>query len=128
MLFSGALAILMDDFANGRNTTPLPHGLTEFTLDTKVQDPERRWELMDAWATEMADLRDLLNHIRGFTPLELAKRLRYLTPGYEFREHWSYMNPMYMFGSHIIATFSGKTFEDFVKERIFKPLDVTATT
>ena len=35
---------------------------------------------------------------------------------------------MYIFGSYIIETFSGKTFEDFVKERIFEPLNMTATT
>ncbi|KAI0742294.1 beta-lactamase/transpeptidase-like protein [Daedaleopsis nitida] len=140
--FTGTLAILMDDFANGRNATPLPDGVTEFTFDTKVQDlfpGDDVWKLMDAWATEKANLRDLLSHMsgipshefsysRGLTPLELTKRLRYLTPGYEFREQWSYMNLMYIFGSHIIATFSGKTFEDFVKERIFDPLNMTATT
>ena len=35
---------------------------------------------------------------------------------------------MYFFGSHIISTYSGKPFQDFVKERIFEPLNMTTST
>ena len=33
---------------------------------------------------------------------------------------------MYMTGSHIIATYAGKPFTDFVHERIFTPLNMTS--
>ena len=58
----------MDDFANARNATPLPHGLTELTFDTKVQalfPGDDVWKLMDPWATEKANLRDLFSHVTG---------------------------------------------------------------
>ena len=35
---------------------------------------------------------------------------------------------MYILGAHIIATYSGKPFTEFVKERIFDPLGMTSTT
>ena len=35
---------------------------------------------------------------------------------------------MYILGTHIVATFSGKTYQEFVKERIFEPLNMNATT
>ena len=63
-----ALGILMDDFANGRNVTTLPRGVTSFTWDTKVRAllPDD-WELMDNWASERASLRDILGHVSGLT-------------------------------------------------------------
>ena len=53
----------MDDFAHGRNKTPLPPGLTQFNWYTKVKDilPDD-WKLMDDWATEKATKRDVLSH------------------------------------------------------------------
>ena len=35
---------------------------------------------------------------------------------------------MYMFAAHIIDTYSGKGFADFVRERIFEPLGMASTT
>ena len=35
---------------------------------------------------------------------------------------------MYVVGAHIISTYSGKPFTQFVRERIFKPLKMTSTT
>lgn len=56
----------MDDYAHGRNKTPLPPGLTRFDWYTKVKDilPDD-WKLMDEWATEKATVRDVLSHQSG---------------------------------------------------------------
>lgn len=35
---------------------------------------------------------------------------------------------MYYFGAHIISTYSKKSYQDFVKERIFDPLNMSSTT
>lgn len=59
----------MDDFAEGRNVTSLPPGLTELTFDTKIHAlfPERDsdWQLADKWASEKANFRDILSHVSG---------------------------------------------------------------
>ncbi|KAI0753784.1 beta-lactamase/transpeptidase-like protein [Fomes fomentarius] len=138
---ASAFGILMDDFAQGRNATPLPHGMRKFTYETKIQSlfpGDEVWKLKDEWATKKANVRDLLSHVTGVTRnefaysttdtvLELAKRFRYLNPGFEFREEASYMNLMYYFGAHIISTYSKKSYQDFVKERIFDPLNMSST-
>ena len=56
----------MDDFANGRNSTPLPSSMDSFDWNTKVKDllPEY-WQLHDEWASEKVDLIDLLGHRTG---------------------------------------------------------------
>lgn len=56
----------MDDFASGRNVTPLPLGVEQFDWHTKVKDilPDE-WELMDEWASEKANIRDVLSHVSG---------------------------------------------------------------
>ena len=35
---------------------------------------------------------------------------------------------LYYFAAHIVDTYSGKTYTEFVKERIFDPLNMTMTT
>jgi hypothetical protein len=61
-----SLGLVMDDFAHGRNVTPLPDGLTTFTWDTKLKDllPDD-WQLMDQSASEQARIRDILSHMSG---------------------------------------------------------------
>ncbi|KAI0296716.1 beta-lactamase/transpeptidase-like protein [Russula brevipes] len=63
---SASLGILIDDFARGRNSTPLPVGLSNLTWKTKVADtlPDA-WKLMDPWASEKANLIDILTHVSG---------------------------------------------------------------
>jgi CubicO group peptidase (beta-lactamase class C family) len=79
------------------------------------------WKLIDEWADEKSNLRDLLSHVSGlprcvqsalgsgFEPqltflrheysyspddnsADMIKRMRYLRPAYELRETWHYNN------------------------------------
>lgn len=60
------MGILMEDFASGKNVTALPPGLKQFNFDTKVQDIlPGEFELMDPWANEKANIRDILGHVSG---------------------------------------------------------------
>jgi CubicO group peptidase (beta-lactamase class C family) len=63
---AASLGLVMDDFAQGRNVTPLPDGLATFTWDTKLRDllPDD-WYLMDQSASEHARVRDILSHMSG---------------------------------------------------------------
>lgn len=135
-----ALGILMDDFANGRNITALPPGLTELTWHTKIKDLlPGEWQLMDEWASEQANLKDILSHVTGVprhdfsygpyeTPLDVIRRLKHLKPAFELREQWSYNNIMYITAAHIVSKYAGQPYTSFVKERIFVPLDMTSST
>ncbi|GBE87212.1 hypothetical protein SCP_1004590 [Sparassis crispa] len=117
------MGILVEDFASGKNTTALPHGIQTFTWDTKIRElfPDGEWELADAWASQKANLRDVLTHVSGLprhdfsysfqdTSLDVVKRLRYLKPAFELREQWYYNNQMYVLGAHIISKYAGVPF------------------
>lgn len=61
-----SLGILMEDYATGKNVTPLPSGVTEFNWQSKLVDLlPGEWELKDKWANEKADVRDILSHNTG---------------------------------------------------------------
>ncbi len=66
---AASMGILMDDFAQGKNVTPLPPGLGSFTWKTKVQElfPEQdsEWQLSDHWASEKANIFDIFSHVSG---------------------------------------------------------------
>ncbi|PYU70071.1 MAG: penicillin-binding protein [Acidobacteria bacterium] len=85
-------------------------------------------------------LRDMLSHRTGvtrhdsiwfkspFTRKELFEKLKYLEPQQPMRETFLYNNLMYAAAGSIIELKSGKTWEQFVRERIFTPLDMNTTT
>ncbi|KAI0058940.1 beta-lactamase/transpeptidase-like protein [Artomyces pyxidatus] len=136
---SATIGILIDDYAHGRNTTPLPAGLHKFDWDTKIQDLlPNEWKLMDPWASEKANVKDTLSHVSGLprhenaykprdTPIMVTKRLRDLRPAFELREQWLYNNQIYIVATHLVSTYTG-SFARFVEDRIFKPLNMSQTT
>lgn len=105
--------------------------------------PVRTWmpdfKLHDPFATERMTPRDLVSHRSGLprhdfmwygtpaTRAELVSRLADLEPSADFRTRWQYQNLMYMTAGHLIEQVSGKSWEDFVRERIFTPLGMTAS-
>ncbi len=85
-------------------------------------------------------LRDMLSHRTGvtrhdliwfkspFTRKELFEKLKYLEPQEPMRQTFLYNNLMYAAAGNIIELKSGKTWEQFVRERIFAPLEMKTTT
>ncbi|KAI1786346.1 beta-lactamase/transpeptidase-like protein [Ganoderma leucocontextum] len=135
-----AVGLLMDDFAGGRNVTPLPSGLSRFDWDTKVRDLlPSEWGYQDEWAERSLTLRDAFSHLSGLprhdysykpgdTTADVLQRLKHLSPAYELREQWMYNNQMYMVGAHIVSELSGVTYQSFVSSRILAPLNMSSTT
>lgn len=84
-------------------------------------------------------LRDMLSHRTGvtrhdsiwfkspFTRAQLFEKLQYLEPQQPMRMTFLYNNLMFAGVGQIIELKSGKRWEDFVRERIFTPLDMKAT-
>lgn len=85
-------------------------------------------------------LRDMLSHRTGvtrhdliwfkslFTRAELFQKLKYLEPQQPMRETFLYNNLMFSAVGYIIELKSGKTWEQFIREKIFTPLDMRTTT
>ncbi len=89
--------------------------------------------------TATVTIRDMLSHRTGitrhdsiwyksaFTRKELFERLKYLEPSQPLRQTFLYNNMMYAGSGYVIELLSGKTWEEFVQERILSPLGMTST-
>ncbi|KAJ6559846.1 beta-lactamase/transpeptidase-like protein, partial [Mycena capillaripes] len=137
---SASLGILMQDFATGKNTTALPHGLAEFNWNTKLRDLlPGEWMTEDEFSTSKANLVDLLSHVTGLprhdgsyspddSPRDLVLRMKDLRAAYELRQLNEYNNQMYIAGSYVVSKLSGMAYRDFVESRIMLPLNMTSST
>jgi len=99
--------------------------------------------MWDPYVTRELTVRDLLVHRSGlglgagdllwwppstYTRKEIVKRLRYLKPATSFRSAYAYDNVLYLAAGELIEAVSGKTWEEFVSERILFRLGMSATT
>lgn len=111
--------------------------------DDKVIDHMPDFRMYDAWVTREMTIRDLLVHRSGlglgagdllFVPnsdlsrKETVKRLRYIKPATSFRSAYAYDNILYMVAGQLIEEVSGRSWEQFVREEIFKPLGMDEST
>jgi CubicO group peptidase (beta-lactamase class C family) len=94
------------------------------------------FQLHDPYATREFTIRDLLVHRSGLPEVcggilwygsdysreEVLKRLRYIQPVSSFRSTFAYQSVTYMAAGEVIRAVSGKSWEDFTRERIFTPL------
>jgi len=105
--------------------------------------PVRRYlptfQLSDPYVSHELRVRDLLSHRIGldrgdylwyvtqFDRNEVLRRAQYLKQVKSFRYNWGYNNIMFLAGGQIIPATTGKTWDDFIRERIFQPLGMTET-
>jgi CubicO group peptidase (beta-lactamase class C family) len=104
--------------------------------DDKVIKYLPDFKMYDEWVTNEITIRDLLTHRSGlpsisggtlwfgsdFSREEIVSRIKYLKPVSSFRSKYAYQNIMYLVAGQIIKVVSGKTWDEFVKERIFNSL------
>lgn len=121
---AAALGILMDE--------------GKLTWDDKVIDYIPEFRMYNSYVTEEFTIRDLLTHRSGlglgagdlmfwpdssnFTMKDIIHNLRYLKPVSGFRTKYDYDNLLYMVAGEVIERVSGKSWSEFVEERIMKPL------
>jgi CubicO group peptidase (beta-lactamase class C family) len=109
----------------------------------KWDDPAVKYlpgfQLFDPYASRELSVRDLLCHRSGLergdllwygsdlSRDEILRRVRYLKPTWSFRATFGYQNLMFLAAGQIIPSITGKSWDDFLKERIFTPLAMTAS-
>jgi CubicO group peptidase (beta-lactamase class C family) len=101
------------------------------------------FQMWDPWVTREMTVRDLLVHRSGlglgagdllwwpastYTRDEIARRLRQIKPVTSFRTAYAYDNVLYLVAGQVIETVSGKSWEDFVTERILRPVGMREAT
>ena len=114
----------------------------KLTWDTRLYSQLKDFRLPDPYMTEETTLRDALCHRVGigrnefiwygspFSRQEVLDKLRKTKPQTPFRTGFVYNNILYMAAGQVIpAAAGGKSWDDFVAERLFKPLGMaTANT
>jgi CubicO group peptidase (beta-lactamase class C family) len=133
-------------FAVGSTTK----AFTAATLAMLVDEKKLRWDdpatrflptlqLNDPAATRELTVRDLLTHrsglprgdriwyASGLERDEVLRRVRFLKPSWTFRSTYGYQNIMFLAAGQVVHSASGKSWDDFVRERILTPLGMRAT-
>lgn len=104
--------------------------------DKPVRNYLPTFKLYDSYATEHITPRDLVTHQSGlprhdamwsqspFTRQEIFDRLQYLEPTHELRTVFQYQNLMYMTAGYLVGEIAQSSWEEFVQEEIFNPLEM----
>ena len=124
---SAALAMLVDE--------------GKIKWDDKVIKYLPNFRMYNDYVTQEFTIRDLLTHRSGlglgagdlmiwpdgsnFTAEDITKNLQYLKPVSAFRTKYDYDNLLYIVAGEVIHVASGKSWCDFVEERIMKPLEMS---
>ena len=125
---TASLAILIDE--------------KKLNWDDKVSKYLLEFQMSDAYVTREMTIRDLVSHRSGldtfsgdllwyettYSTDEILRRVRYLKPTSSFRSSFGYQNLMFTAAGRIVEKVSGKTWGEFVRERILTPLGMTRTT
>src|SRR6478609_11300067 len=107
--------------------------------DDAVQKYLPEFQLFDPFITREIKIRDLLIHDTGvgnadflwtimdINSDEVLKKMRWVEPSYSMRSSFIYQNIFYLAAGKVIEKISGKTWDQFITERIFEQLAMTRT-
>ena len=111
--------------------------------DDKVRDYIPEFKLYSPYVTEEFTIKDLLTHRSGlglgagdlmffpdssdFELKDIIYNLRFLKQVSGFRTKYDYDNNLYIVAGEVVARVSGKSWDDFVTERILQPLGMNKT-
>ncbi|HQU93400.1 MAG TPA: serine hydrolase domain-containing protein, partial [Pyrinomonadaceae bacterium] len=109
--------------------------------DDRVQDYIPEFKLYNPYVSDDFRIRDLLTHRSGlglgagdlmffpdgadFTISDVIHNLRYLKQTSSFRTKYDYDNNLYIVAGEVVERVSGKSWPEFVEQRIFAPLGMT---
>jgi CubicO group peptidase (beta-lactamase class C family) len=114
----------------------------KISWDDKVHERLKGFQMYDPYVSHEMTIRDLLTHRSGmglgegdllfwphttFTREDIIYRLRFMKPASSFRSHYAYDNLMYIAAGQIIPAVTGKSWEDYIREKILQPLGMKTT-
>lgn len=113
----------------------------KLSWDDKVIQYIPEFRMYNSYVTEDFTIRDLLTHRSGlglgagdlmiwpdsanFTLNDIIYNLRFLKQASPFRTKYDYDNLLYMVAGEVVTRVSGMSWEQFVEERIFNPLEMS---
>ena len=110
-------------------------------LDDKVIKYLPDFKMKDEWVTKELNLQDIVSHRMGLETFqgdfmywtsdlnadEVIEKFGMITPKYNFRTKYGYTNAGYAVAGKVIEKVSGLSWGEFLKEKIFKPLEMNRT-
>ena len=109
----------------------------------KWDDPATKhlpgFQLYDPYTTRELTITDLMSHrsglVRGdqlwyaspYDRDEILRRIRYLRPTWSLRARYGYQNIMFLAAGQVVSGVTKKSWDDFVRERIFDPLGMKSS-
>lgn len=113
----------------------------KLSWDDRVRDYLPWFELYDPYVSDNFTIRDLLTHRSGLKTFsgdliwygtslsreEVVRNAKYLEPTFGFRGGYGYSNIMYIAAGLVIEEVTGKSWDQFIKERILDPLHMDRT-
>ena len=112
----------------------------KITWQDKVKDHIPEFKMYNPYVTENFNIQDLLTHRSGlglgigdlmffpdgsnFTIDDVLSSFQYFKPVSAFRTQFDYDNLLYLVAGEVIKRVSGMSWEDFISERIFQPLNM----
>jgi CubicO group peptidase (beta-lactamase class C family) len=137
-------------FGIGSNTK----AFTTAALATLVDEGKLSWDdpvyqrlagfqMYDPYVSHEMTIRDLLTHRSGmglgegdllafphssYTREDIIYRLRFMKPKTSFRSGFAYDNLLYVAAGQIIKAVTGKSWDDYIRDRIFAPVGMKSST
>jgi len=115
----------------------------KITWDDKVIQYIPEFKMYNNYVTQEFTIRDLLTHRSGlglgagdlmiwpdgnnFTTQDIIQNLQYLKPVSAFRTQYDYDNLLYIVAGEVLHRVSGLTWDNFIENRILKPLEMNQT-
>lgn len=108
--------------------------------DDRVTEHLPGFRLADPYVTHELTIRDLLTHRAGlsrsdnlwiaapFDRAEVLRRARFLPAVNSFRSQYGYHNVMYIAAGEVVGAVSGSSWDDFLEQRLFRPLGMSRST
>jgi CubicO group peptidase (beta-lactamase class C family) len=110
----------------------------------KWNDPATKYlpgfETYDPYVTRELSVRDLLTHRSGLERGdflwygtendrdEILRRARFIKPSWSLRSNFGYQNLMFLAAGQVVDKVTGKTWDEFIAQRIFTPLGMTSSS
>jgi CubicO group peptidase (beta-lactamase class C family) len=120
---AAAVAMLVDE---GKLKWDDP--VSQYLPDLRFSEP---------YVDKQMTVRDLLTHRSGlartdfiwygqsYSRQEILQRVRHIEPASSFRTSFGYQNVMYLAAGELIPAVTGQSYDDFIRERFFEPLEMT---
>ncbi len=113
----------------------------KISWDKPVEDYLPGFRVKDPWVSRNINLRDMLSHRTGLKGADilwvwkegylsreqLVESIRYEAQAFPFRSQWHYNNLMVLAAGQVVPAVTGLSWDDYIKENIFRPLGMNAS-